>query len=120
MYLSHGDDVVKAFVLTILATCLAILLYVNVGSSSSMSLILPKGNNPVLTKAWKPLHIPRIKPSFSSSKYSTASLTFVFLSTLAINLPDPSGSSDNEKPPGINKIWLYLIFFAKSSIDLSM
>ena len=34
-----------------------------------------------------------------------------------MNLPEPSGSSPPEKPPGTNTIWLFLILLAKASTD---
>ena len=46
------------------------------------------------------MHIPSIKPSRLLRSFVTASLTFGFLNVVAINLPEPSGSSPPEKPPG--------------------
>ena len=37
-----------------------------------------------------------------------------------MNLPEPSGSSPPEKPPGTKIIWLSPTFFAKSSTDFAM
>ena len=60
----------------------------------------PSGNNPTLTSAWNPLQIPMINPSLSRS-FSIASLILGLRNTVAMNLPDPSGSSEAENPPGI-------------------
>ena len=37
-----------------------------------------------------------------------------------MNLPEPSGSSPPEKPPGIMMIWAFLIRLANSATDSSM
>ncbi len=65
-----------------------------------MSTISPKGTSPSFINAWNPLHIPITNPSLFFNKSVTASLSNSFLNTAAINLPEPSGSSPAEKPPG--------------------
>ena len=95
------------------------MLNVRVGLFSSISLISPNGTRLSLIRAWKPLQIPSIIPSLFLSKSITASLTFGFLNTAAINLPEPSGSSPALKPPGIIIIWLLWIISTILSIDSS-
>ena len=51
-------------------------------------------------RAWKPLHMPRIRPSRRSRRSAIFSDTAGFLNVVAMNLPEPSGSSPPEKPPG--------------------
>jgi len=46
------------------------------------------------------LNIPSINPSLFFKKFITDSETFGFLNIVAINLPDPSGSSPALNPPG--------------------
>ena len=108
---------VSIFVLTNLAIWRDELLKVKVGSSSSISLIFPYGRSPVFIRAWNPLQIPIISPSFSSSIYSIDSLIFSFLRTFAMNLPEPSGSSPIENPPGTARMFAFLISLANSSMD---
>ena len=60
----------------------------------------PYGNSPSLINAWKPLQTPRTKPSRLYSKDSKASAKAGLRNKVAINFPDPSGSSPALKPPG--------------------
>ena len=77
---SQGDllDVMRVF--AICDTCLLILLRNNVGESAFSFSMSPYGNRPDLINAWKPLQIPRIRPSFASS-VCTAAATFGLLNT---------------------------------------
>ena len=63
------------------------------------------------------MHIPAIKPSLLSSSSVTASLISGFLKNAVINLPEPSGSSPPENPPGINIICDIFTLSAKSSTE---
>ena len=78
------------------------LLKVSVGQLSSVSIIFPNGRSPSFIRAWKPLQIPHIRPSLLSRRSPTADLTASPLKNAVINLPEPSGSSPPEKPPGTN------------------
>ena len=83
--------------------CLPILLNVRVGESSVTFPISPYGRSPDFISAWNPLQIPRIRPSLSRN-FAIASATFGLDSTVAMNLPEPSGSSPELNPPGIISI----------------
>ncbi len=61
--------------------------------------------------------MPPIRPSRCLSRSCTLSRTTGFLKNAVMNLPEPSGSSPPEKPPGMNMIWLSLIFSAKAAAD---
>ena len=61
-----------------------------------------------------------MRPSLALSISIVFSLIRSFLKNDVMNLPDPSGSSPPENPPGIKIIWDNSICFANSSIDLSM
>ena len=91
---------------------------VRVASFSDISLISPYGSNPNLISAWNPLQIPIIKPSLLSNKSLIAAFNLGFLKTVAINLPEPSGSSPAENPPGSITILARLMAFSNSSIDV--
>ena len=90
---------------------------VNVGSSLDISWILPYGNNPNLINAWNPLQIPIINPSRLSNKSLIASFKRGFFNTVAINLPEPSGSSPALNPPGNITILACLIAASNSLIE---
>ena len=114
---SHGELFEAILVRTSLDWWRAILLKVRVGQFSSVSMILPYGTRPSLISAWKPLQIPAMRPSLFSRSSVTASLISSFLKKAVMNLPEPSGSSPPENPPGMKIIWLSLTFAAKSAID---
>ena len=57
-------------------------------------------------RAWKPLQIPSIKPSRFFNSSMVASETAGLRKKAVMNLPEPSGSSPPEKPPGTKMIWL--------------
>ena len=96
------------------------VLKVSVGESSVWPVIFPKGTSPSLMRAWKPLQMPRHRPSRSSTSFVTASLIFAFWKAVAKNLALPSGSSPAEKPPGNMMIWAWLMAFSNSSTDSRM
>lgn len=79
----------------------------------------PYGTRPVLMSAWKPLQMPRMRPSRFWMRSMTASATCGLRRTVAMNLPEPSGSSPAEKPPGIMRICDSLICWASSVRDSS-
>ena len=79
-------------------------LWNSVGAEASTSRISPYGTRPVLMSAWKPLQMPSARPSRFLSSSMTASRTMGALMMAAMNLPEPSGSSPAEKPPGIMRI----------------
>ena len=54
--------------------------------------------------AWKPLQMPHIRPSRASRSLVTSSLIAPLRKNAVMNLPEPSGSSPPENPPGINTI----------------
>ena len=114
---SHGDLSEAILTRTSLDWCLPISLRVRVGHVSSVSMILPKGTSPSFISAWNPLQIPHMRPPLLSIRSVTASLTAGFLKKAVINLPEPSGSSPPEKPPGMNTIWESLRAPAKASTD---
>ena len=70
--------------------------------------------------AWKPLQMPAMRPSRSSRSAFTASFTASPRKKAVMNLPEPSGSSPAEKPPGRKIIWLSPMRREKSSTDLAM
>ena len=82
----------------------AMRLWNSVGAEASTSRISPKGTRPVLMSAWNPLQIPKARPSRDFSSSMTASRTIGDFMIAAMNLPEPSGSSPAEKPPGIMRI----------------
>jgi len=96
------------------------VLNVKVGACGLGSVILPYGTRPNLINAWNPLQIPNIKPSRCSKRLLTASLIFGLRKVVAINLPEPSGSSPPEKPPGSITICASLILRTISSIVSSI
>ena len=57
-------------------------------------------------RAWKPLQMPSIRPSRFFSSSMVASVTSGLRKKAVMNLPEPSGSSPPEKPPGTKMIWL--------------
>ena len=69
-----------------------------------MSVIFPNGTSPSFIRAWKPLQIPAISPSRSFRSFSVSSLTSALRKNAVMSLPLPSGSSEPEKPPGMNII----------------
>ena len=79
-------------------------LKVRVGWPAAGSRISPYGTRPVFIRAWKPLQMPRMRPSRFWMRSMTASATCGLRRTVAMNLPDPSGSSPAENPPGIMRI----------------
>ena len=87
------------------------------GAWWSTSRISPYGTKPVLISAWNPLQIPKINPSRDFNKSIVASRTTGDLRIAAINLPDPSGSSPAENPPGIMSICERLMASAKACRD---
>lgn len=95
---SHGDLTEPIRVSTNWDKWRPIVLNVRVASFSDISLISPYGSNPNLISAWNPLQIPIIKPSLLSNKSLIAAFNLGFLKTVAINLPEPSGSSPTENP----------------------
>ena len=109
------------FVRTKRETCLPTVLNVNVGESSSPdgAVIFPKGTRPVFINAWKPLQIPRMSPSLSSTKPIMQAATLCSRITLAMNLAEPSGSSPAEKPPENARISARFIHLQSSSRDFS-
>ena len=70
--------------------------------------------------AWKPLQMPSIRPSRLLSRFMIASMMRGLRSAVAINLPEPSGSSPAEKPPGSITICARLMPSASASMDSSM
>ena len=54
--------------------------------------------------AWNPLQMPHISPSRRSKRSVTPSFTAAFRKKAVMNLPEPSGSSPPENPPGMNTI----------------
>ena len=55
-------------------------------------------------RAWKPLQMPRTRPSRFCSRSITASAAWGDRRKAVMNLPEPSGSSPPEKPPGRKRI----------------
>ena len=96
------------------------VLKVKVGQLPSVSMISPKGTRPSLISAWNPLQIPHIKPSRFFNSSCTCSLICGLRKNAVMNLPDPSGSSPPENPPGIAMIWLWAMAFSNASTDSSM
>ena len=113
---SHGEATVAMRVRTRREMWRLMLLRYNVGDSGVTSPILPYGSSPDLTKAWKPLQMPRINP-LRVNRSSTAAFTLTLFNTLAMNLPLPSGSSPKLKPPLNAKIWDWRMASDNSSSD---
>ena len=67
--------------------------------------------------AWNPLQIPSASPSLSFRSFMTSSEIFALRNAVAMNLPDPSGSSPAENPPGNMMICESLIAFANASTE---
>ena len=101
-------------------TCRPSVLNVKVGSSGRRLRISPYGRSPNLISAWKPLQMPSISPSRCFSKSSTSAATRGLRNVVAMNLPEPAGSSPPEKPPGSITIWLSRMPRASASIVSSM
>lgn len=114
---SQGDLLETTLVYTILEMWRLTVLKVRVGESAVCPAISPKGTSPSLIRAWKPLQIPRQRPSRSFTSFMTASLIFAFWKAVAKNLALPSGSSPAEKPPGNMMIWASLMAFSNSSTE---
>ena len=114
--LSQGELVVDTLVVTICETWRLMSLRKRVGDSRVTSPSFPKGSSPDLTRAWKPLHIPRIRPSLSRRR-PIAAATVALHRTFAMNFPLPSGSSPAEKPPESMSIWQESMQAAISSIE---
>ena len=93
------------------------VLKVRVGDCSVCPTISPYGTSPSLISAWKPLQIPRARPSLSFNSRITASLIFAFWNAVAKNLAEPSGSSPAENPPGNIIIWAWSMAFSKVSTE---
>ena len=67
--------------------------------------------------AWKPLQMPPINPSRPFSSSITPSRMAGLRKKAVMNLPEPSGSSPPEKPPGIKTICACLRLRANASTD---
>ena len=96
------------------------VLWTSVGASAADSRISPYGTRPVLMRAWKPLQMPRIRPSRFLIRSMMASATRGLRMMVAMNLAEPSGSSPALKPPGNMRIWDWRIFSARAARDSSM
>ena len=96
------------------------LFLASVGESSPCGTISPYGTRPSLIIAWKPLHTPSTRPSRCFKRLFTASESLGFLKAASMNLPDPSGSSPAEKPPGNITICDLFIAFSKASTESLM
>ena len=64
--------------------------------------------------------MPSIRPSRFLSRSMTASAIFGLRKVVAMNLPEPSGSSPPENPPGSMMICALRIAFSMRSIVVSM
>jgi len=93
------------------------VLYVNVGWSAVNVSICPPGNKPNLMSAWKPLQIPNTSPSCLYKRFSKPSARYGLRKSVAMNLPEPSGSSPALKPPGNIRIWDSASLALITSID---
>ena len=113
---SQGEFVVATLVVTICETCRLMSLRNRVGECLSTFPPVPYGSSPDLTRAWNPLHIPRISPSRATS-LSMADLISSLFRTLAMNLPLPSGSSPAENPPESIRIWQLSMFSRISAME---
>ena len=65
--------------------------------------------------AWKPLQMPKARPSRWFSRRLTASATAGLRKKEAMNFAEPSGSSPPEKPPGSIKICAWSSSFTSAS-----
>ena len=113
---SQGELTVETLVVTICETWRLISFLNNVGESFVTIPRRPYGRRPDLTSAWKPLQIPRISPPLSRSLCISSAISLLF-STLAMNLPLPSGSSPAENPPHRASIWHSDMFFFISAME---
>ena len=60
-----------------------------------------------MIRAWNPLQIPKTSPFLFSKRFITSSAILSSLRMLAMNFPEPSGSSPAENPPDRASIWAF-------------
>ena len=96
------------------------VLYVSVGQLSSAVIILPNGTSPSFTSAWKPLQMPRMRPSRLLISSMMPSAALLLRIKEAMSFAEPSGSSPPEKPPGMNRIWDCASLSEKAFTESSM